>query len=94
MYLTIISVEMFNLLKYNDELQHFHFVVDRPRARWLMYLGDFANMFKAFIGSNYLGVAYAFKQSGLAVCILEILYYLHLIILRICSICYAKYSYK
>ncbi|XP_069124866.1 uncharacterized protein [Argopecten irradians] len=34
--------------------------------KWVMHLGDFANMLKAFIGSNYLGVAYAFKQSGLA----------------------------
>ncbi|XP_060076775.1 neutral amino acid uniporter 4-like [Ylistrum balloti] len=44
-------------------------------SRWMMHLGDFANMLKAFIGSNYLGVAYAFKQSGLllgVVCLLII----------------------
>ncbi|XP_033743181.1 uncharacterized protein LOC117329364 [Pecten maximus] len=48
---------------------------ERTGPRWVMHLGDFANMLKAFIGSNYLGVAYAFKQSGLVlgiVCLLII----------------------
>ncbi|KAL5019384.1 hypothetical protein ScPMuIL_005106 [Solemya velum] len=33
--------------------------------RWYTHLTDFANMVKAFIGSNYLSVAFAFSQSGL-----------------------------
>ncbi|XP_076459165.1 uncharacterized protein LOC143292600 [Babylonia areolata] len=30
------------------------------------HLMDFANMLKAFIGSNYLAIAFAFRQSGIA----------------------------
>ncbi|XP_021358618.1 uncharacterized protein LOC110453783 isoform X2 [Mizuhopecten yessoensis] len=41
--------------------------------RWIMHLGDFANMLKAFIGSNYLGVAFAFKQSGLVLGVISLL---------------------
>ncbi|XP_059167129.1 proton-coupled amino acid transporter 1-like, partial [Physella acuta] len=37
----------------------------RRKSRWLILISDFANMVKAFIGSNYLSVAYAFTQSGL-----------------------------
>ena len=28
---------------------------------------DFANVFKAFIGTNWLGIPFAFKQSGILV---------------------------
>ncbi|RUS91370.1 hypothetical protein EGW08_000887, partial [Elysia chlorotica] len=35
------------------------------KPRWHVLVGDFANMLKAFIGANYLSIAYAFKQSGL-----------------------------
>ncbi|GFR68431.1 proton-coupled amino acid transporter 4 [Elysia marginata] len=37
----------------------------RTKPRWHVLVGDFANMLKAFIGANYLSIAYAFKQSGL-----------------------------
>ncbi|KAL3876043.1 hypothetical protein ACJMK2_033929 [Sinanodonta woodiana] len=37
----------------------------RPHIKWYIHLGDFANILKAFIGSNYLGIAFAFLQSGL-----------------------------
>jgi hypothetical protein len=37
----------------------------RPKPRWYVNFADFANMVKAFIGSNYLYVAYAFSQVGL-----------------------------
>ncbi|KAL4240014.1 hypothetical protein ACF0H5_000809 [Mactra antiquata] len=36
----------------------------RPKTRWYVNFADFANMVKAFIGSNYLYVAFAFSQSG------------------------------
>ncbi|PAA60347.1 hypothetical protein BOX15_Mlig019753g1 [Macrostomum lignano] len=32
----------------------------------LQHVSDFANLFKAFIGSNYLSMPFAFSQSGLA----------------------------
>lgn len=28
---------------------------------------DFANVFKAFIGTNWIGLPFAFKQSGIVV---------------------------
>ena len=31
----------------------------------LFFHRDFSNVFKAFIGSNYLGMPYAFAQSGI-----------------------------
>ncbi|KAK3612264.1 hypothetical protein CHS0354_039545 [Potamilus streckersoni] len=37
----------------------------RPQIKWYIHLADFANILKAFIGSNYLSVAFAFLQSGL-----------------------------
>lgn len=37
----------------------------KPKPAWQNYVADFANMLKAFIGSNYLTVSYAFLQSGL-----------------------------
>ncbi|CAG5117101.1 unnamed protein product [Candidula unifasciata] len=42
-------------------------MVDRSRSkpRWHILVGDFANIVKAFMGSNYLTIAYGFKQSGL-----------------------------
>ncbi|XP_013406089.2 uncharacterized protein LOC106170662, partial [Lingula anatina] len=36
---------------------------NKPTA--LQHVGDFANMVKAFIGSNYLALPFAFSQSGL-----------------------------
>lgn len=39
--------------------------VASSKPRWHVLVGDFANMLKAFIGANYLTIAYAFKQSGL-----------------------------
>ena len=29
---------------------------------------DFANVFKAFVGTNYLSLSYGFSQAGLGVC--------------------------
>ncbi|XP_062612262.1 uncharacterized protein LOC134274037 [Saccostrea cucullata] len=37
----------------------------KSKPMWQNYVADFANMLKAFIGSNYLTVSYAFLQSGL-----------------------------
>ncbi|XP_052266888.1 uncharacterized protein LOC127868842 isoform X2 [Dreissena polymorpha] len=37
----------------------------RSRTRWYVNFADFANMAKAFIGTNYLSVGFAFAQSGL-----------------------------
>ncbi|XP_061169104.1 uncharacterized protein LOC133178388, partial [Saccostrea echinata] len=37
----------------------------KSKPIWQNYVADFANMLKAFIGSNYLTVSYAFLQSGL-----------------------------
>lgn len=31
---------------------------------WQQHAADFANVFKAFIGANYLSIAFAFAQSG------------------------------
>nr|XP_022316194.1 amino acid transporter AVT3A-like isoform X2 [Crassostrea virginica] len=39
--------------------------LSKSRPAWQSYVADFANMLKAFIGSNYLTVSYAFLQSGL-----------------------------
>ncbi|XP_078589060.1 uncharacterized protein LOC144869546 [Branchiostoma floridae x Branchiostoma japonicum] len=36
-----------------------------PRTRLVRYGADFANIVKAFIGSNYIGMPFAFLQSGL-----------------------------
>ena len=30
-------------------------------------VADFANVFKAFIGTNWIGLPFAFKQSGIVV---------------------------
>ncbi|KAJ8318235.1 hypothetical protein KUTeg_003326 [Tegillarca granosa] len=35
------------------------------RPRWYIHIADFANMLKAFMGSNYLSVSFAFLKSGL-----------------------------
>ena len=35
--------------------------------KWSTHVGDFSNLLKAFIGSNYLGISFAFYQSGLGV---------------------------
>jgi hypothetical protein len=35
--------------------------------KWYTHVGDFSNLLKAFIGSNYLGISFAFYQSGLGV---------------------------
>ncbi|XP_050393949.2 uncharacterized protein LOC126811930 [Patella vulgata] len=35
------------------------------QIKWHTNLSDFANMVKAFIGSNYLSISFAFSQSGL-----------------------------
>ncbi|KAI0232371.1 Proton-coupled amino acid transporter 2 [Lamellibrachia satsuma] len=37
----------------------------RRKLHWYYSIADFANIFKAFIGTNYLSLAYGFKQSGL-----------------------------
>ncbi|XP_046557366.1 proton-coupled amino acid transporter 4-like isoform X2 [Haliotis rubra] len=37
----------------------------RRNPKWYVHIADFANMLKAFIGSNYLSIAFAFHQSGL-----------------------------
>ena len=39
----------------------------QTKPRWLLNLGDIANMVKAFVGSSYLNTAYGFKQSGVVV---------------------------
>ncbi|XP_067671087.1 uncharacterized protein [Haliotis asinina] len=47
----------------------------RRNPKWYVHIADFANMLKAFIGSNYLSIAFAFHQSGLVpgvVCLLLI----------------------
>ncbi|GAB1597532.1 uncharacterized protein LOC115218729 isoform X2 [Argonauta hians] len=36
----------------------------RSRSKWYHGIADFANVMKAFIGTNYLSVPYAFSQSG------------------------------
>jgi len=46
---------------------NFYFLLCYRRPGFLMHFGDFANILKAFIGANYLGIAYAFKRSGLVV---------------------------
>lgn len=43
------------------------YIYSKPKPAWQNYVADFANMLKAFIGSNYLTVSYAFLQSGLGV---------------------------
>ncbi|XP_041364363.1 uncharacterized protein LOC121379778 [Gigantopelta aegis] len=47
---------------------------ERPRLRWYTHLADFANTLKAFIGSNYLTIAFAFKQSGLVMGVIGLLF--------------------
>ncbi|CAG2249831.1 PAT [Mytilus edulis] len=42
--------------------------------KWYTHMGDFANMVKAFIGSNYLGVSFAFYQSGLGLGIIGLIF--------------------
>lgn len=44
---------------------HVEIEIGRPKPKWYVNFADFANMVKAFIGSNYLYVAFAFSQSGL-----------------------------
>ena len=44
----------------------------QTKPRWLLNLGDFANMVKAFVGSSYLNTAYGFKQSGVAVSVVRL----------------------
>jgi len=39
------------------------------RLHWYTYLGDFFNTFKAFIGTNYQSLPFAFSNSGLGVSI-------------------------
>ena len=34
-------------------------------------MSDFANILKAFVGTNYLSLAYGFQQAGIGVCIKE-----------------------
>ena len=41
------------------------FVVIRPSV--FRQVADFANVFKAFIGTNWIGLPFAFKQSGIVV---------------------------
>ncbi len=43
---------------------------------------DFANVFKAFIGTNWIGLPFAFKQSGIVV---RIMCCLVLILIHICD---------
>jgi len=38
----------------------------RRQVKWYNYVGDFFNILKAFIGTNYLSLPFAFKQSGVA----------------------------
>ena len=71
------------------------FLLYRPKARWYHYLGDFFNTLKAFIGTNYLALAFAFKQSGLIVsysyCYIDYNIYMYinnLMTLRECVICF------
>lgn len=42
--------------------------------KWYTHVGDFANLLKAFIGSNYLGVSFAFYQSGLGLGIIGLVF--------------------
>ncbi|BFZ02921.1 hypothetical protein BsWGS_05960 [Bradybaena similaris] len=46
---------------------------DRSKPRCHILVSDFANMVKAFMGSNYLSIAYAFRQSGLVLGIIGLL---------------------
>lgn len=46
-------------------MDHEDFVV-RRRTRWYTHVGDFMNTLKAFIGTNYQGLPFAFANSGLA----------------------------
>ena len=39
----------------------------RTKVTCRQHVADFANIVKAFIGTNYLGLPYAFMQSGLVV---------------------------
>lgn len=45
----------------------------RRRIRWYTYVGDFLNTLKAFIGSNYQALPFAFANSGLAVGVVGVL---------------------
>jgi len=38
------------------------------RYLWIFFL-DFSNVFKSFVGSNFLSSPFAFKSSGLLVCL-------------------------
>ncbi len=46
---------------------------------WYHYIGDFANVFKSFVGTNYLACAYGFKISGLGV---SVPFLIHVIVLQ------------
>ena len=38
-----------------------------PEVGWKRHAGDLANTLKAFVGTNYLSLAYGFSLAGLAV---------------------------
>uniref|UniRef100_A0A0L8GXY0 Amino acid transporter transmembrane domain-containing protein n=1 Tax=Octopus bimaculoides TaxID=37653 RepID=A0A0L8GXY0_OCTBM len=40
-------------------------IYKKSRSKWYHGIADFANVMKAFIGTNYLSVPYAFSQSGI-----------------------------
>ena len=39
----------------------------RSQIKWYHHIADFANLLKAFIGTNYFSLAFGFRQSGLVV---------------------------
>lgn len=48
-------------------------VVPKPKLKFYHYVGDFFNILKAFIGTNYQALPFAFKNSGLLFGILGVL---------------------
>ena len=38
-----------------------------PAVGWKQHVGDLANTLKAFVGTNYLSLAYGFNLAGLGV---------------------------
>ena len=65
-----------NVLTYPRSLTNFnccsyHMVrkyrINMPDVGWKQHLGDLANTLKAFVGTNYLSLAYGFNLAGLGV---------------------------
>lgn len=63
LFMDLAYFEIYEILKNKYNI----YIYSKPKPAWQNYVADFANMLKAFIGSNYLTVSYAFLQSGLGV---------------------------